>query len=791
MYKLKNSISYYIYIASAILAIIFLSYLSFADSLSCYVFADDYRLIHYAYNIWHGHFDLIFKPFFSKWLEYDNIILLYRPLIPFAQALAFPLVNYNIYALHWGNLILHMLISIIILLISIQIISKFLDRISSLIFSTFVALLFTTYPINAETVIWQCTSLCALFFFLSLALFIRAQNAKTLYLSIFSTISFLCALLAKEHAITLPAIAFIYCFLIDNQTLSIKANLSKSFKQTLPLWLVLIIYFIVRTVILGNPAASYVGSIGESLYSQFYDRWFSPFSWLKLAYPINADIFSPNDITIKFLQALHICSASIITIRVISGNWRQEINYALIFFICFYLLCLLPIYQVWYITDKLANSRQFYFASAPFFMMLVTFIFCPFQVKNKITKILSFVSSLILTAYIICFIHINFHNNIAWLEASDQIRSLKLAIEKATVNIAAGQKLVILNLPHEYKGIYLMGELRMLQDLLRPPLSNIDVAHKIDLLDAYNYSSQNLLNTSELKRKWQNHNRYKFTIWNYQFKRLDDFTIDNLELLQLPPIEINGPIYTSDKSNFLFKLNTNSNTTAPINLDFIEIELKAQNKLDNKPHLTISWFNENTNALSSIYPTPESNKYFGQKLICDNKLHKYMFPLSQYKSWALSKQIPVIKLFLPASIFDLEINTARFLQANALVPILNINMGNSKEESGGIYTSNNGNFLFNFDISKIKGATKAILEISKPNANFVTFSDGFRDKELSKQILRRISKDKTTGNILISKDMLPKQAEYTVHLAALSNTDQIIGYFSDPIVISNKNFNSQ
>ncbi len=137
----------------------------------------------------------------------------YRPLVNVSFTIDHILWKFNPLGYHLSSILLHLLSTILIYKIFVLL---FKDRLASLL----SCVLFAVHPVLPASVTWisgRADPLCALFFLGSLYLYMRATEEKAQatarLLGWLSLLSFFCALLSKEMAITLPVLIAVYYYL--------------------------------------------------------------------------------------------------------------------------------------------------------------------------------------------------------------------------------------------------------------------------------------------------------------------------------------------------------------------------------------------------------------------------------------------------------------------------------------------------------------------------------------------------------------------------------------------------
>lgn len=195
----------------------------------------------------------------------------YRPLSYFTLMLNFSSGRLNPFGYHLFNLIIHIINTFLVFFLAREILNHLFEETSASPFrpALIVALIFACHPINTEVVSYispRSESLSALFYFLSLLLFIRSFQKKIFYA--LSLLSFALALLSKETAVTLPAIILLADFIILSR-LQFRSMMEKKFYH-LPYWILLIGFAGIQFF--------YFGQAGVRINETFV-RW-SPTSYL-------------------------------------------------------------------------------------------------------------------------------------------------------------------------------------------------------------------------------------------------------------------------------------------------------------------------------------------------------------------------------------------------------------------------------------------------------------------------------------------------------------------------------
>ncbi|MDD2689141.1 MAG: tetratricopeptide repeat protein [Candidatus Omnitrophica bacterium] len=191
----------------------------------------------FKYDFWkvgphfaEGKFSTYNRPFLAASFMFDNLLW-----------------GTKVFGFHLSNLILHTMVSILIFLL--------VDKLTkSRFISLFSALLFSVHPIHSESVSFisgRVDVIALLFLLLSLILFLDYVSTKKFTLYLFSLISFIFSLLAKEPAAILPVIILSLSYLFVSKA-KVKESAKDFFRFHITgFFIVLGAYLILRFYIFG------------------------------------------------------------------------------------------------------------------------------------------------------------------------------------------------------------------------------------------------------------------------------------------------------------------------------------------------------------------------------------------------------------------------------------------------------------------------------------------------------------------------------------------------------------
>lgn len=171
-----------------------------------------------------------------------------RPFLFLTFALNFAVGELNPFGYHAVNFALHFGSSILVYFI-IQDLFKRAGVISAG-YAAFGSLLFALHPLNVETVTYlssRSSGLCTFLYLLSFHIAVKSGHKRWYHYTL-AIAAFILALFTKELAVTLPLILTLFIFQFEGMP-----GLAKNRRLLVFFWMILPLFFLYRTVALGNP----------------------------------------------------------------------------------------------------------------------------------------------------------------------------------------------------------------------------------------------------------------------------------------------------------------------------------------------------------------------------------------------------------------------------------------------------------------------------------------------------------------------------------------------------------
>ncbi len=748
-------------------------------TLSGYFLADDFVHIPYLATVFNGHPELLLENFHSNWMHTSGTQF-YRPLISITLAIDYLIGGVNPFGYHLSNLTFQTAATIFLFLLTARLLTEFGQQQARLVgFSA--AALFAVCPLHSEVISWvigRVDSVCTAFSLAALWLFVKHLQTSSRPAQILSILCFVLSLMSKEMAATLPPTLTLLCLCVMSG--SLKDKLVRCIRQTWPFWMLLLLYLAMRVCVLGTLTGGYSGSIGEGLSASFTKRFFESGACYKIFFPLNSELFNPGCGTERNLKLLYLLTA-LLAAAAIPLKFQSRAAFKYFFFAAgWFVLALIPTYQVFNLSDSLFGSRFIYLATAPLALLLALLVFPLTAPKQKaqpaISKLIRLAGILLIAGLLVCFGSILYKNNQPWVEAGKQVRELKDQTERLLSRLAPDQKLVILNLPQKYKGAHMLYNAAMLSVVLSKPLSNDKNYERVVTFEPINFGEPDLLIASRLRALIANPQKYSFYRWNGKERRLVPL---HLTPSQTEPTKKLHAAQSLTGDNFLLSPELNLPSTAT---DFVDVYLSLepdQNTIEaglsTKPILILSWSGQN----ESLPVQPERRLFM--PLEPDGRLHRYRFHVSEHKSWLASEEIGRVKLEFPFKGYRQSVEGIEFLNGQSEIARLSADPASLHEAPDGNSYLNGNVGTFDYDASRLPGVKQVAVELSQPNSWFEHYSGTYRDTKLSNRALKTWRTDRIKGKFSLAARVFPAAGFYQIRILGLSGNSQVSGYCSDPI----------
>jgi hypothetical protein len=638
--------------SAAIAVLIGINLLCHWQTLGGYYLADDFVHVAYLKEVFSGHPELLLKNFYTTWLQTEGTNF-YRPFISVTLAFDRLLFGSSPMGYHITNFVYQCLSTIGLYLVAKECLLRFRpsneDPLRETVFDgnniygaailpILAAMLFAVHPLHAEVVGWiiaRVDSVCCAFYLLAMWLFLKSRRlvdagTKRMCRAL-AFVFFVISLISKEMAVTLPPALVLLMVLFpernpDGNKTSPFTAIKKAFSGTWQLWLILVVYAVIRTLALGSVTGGYQGSIGEGLSTSTLERVLSVPSMQRVAFPLNAEVFTPLKRLVRPLAIMYGVAFALFIARLFVVNDRLRVFKIVAFAALWFLLVMVPTIPVWNLTESLQGSRFIYMGTAPlclFIAALLTPIWTqikptfantsatplneispkpqptdseaadlgnrtnpavqPQQVSSLVVAH-SGVAAALAIAVVVFYGIIAFGNNSAWVHAGAELRTLRDALNKHVQTLPQTDRVALLNLPHKFKGAHMLYNAATMSVLLAPPLNETDIVKRVITFEPVLFGDDDLIRASRVRKMLAPGSGTHFVYWDRDNEKL--LPLD----LKLADAEI--------------KLDQNCSGLKPIDIDARgnAIEKPGENRSAEVPTSSAGWAHQVRNDVQLLAP---------------------------------------------------------------------------------------------------------------------------------------------------------------------------------------------
>lgn len=438
--------------------------LLYKDWLSIGFLHDDFLHVNYIYQGLYGNPKFFIENTFGTWAG-SEIMSSFRPLVSLSLLFDYVIFHGSAWGMHLSNILIFYACSFLVALISLELSRIYGNKLES-ITAIVSQLLFLAYPLHIESVGWiigRVDSLCSLFYLASVYTYFRFIKERQLGQLITALICFFLSLTSKEMAYSLPLVIILIELFFGGNAQNKPFKTSGRILSVASFWLTFAAYLSIRYLAIGQFVGGY-GLGGQSITDKL-KNFLDLYTMVKILIPINEEIaylslFKSTAAIIYSGILINFC------LRLIQGKTKIMPYLFLGFWLT---LATLPTFQVWHIYPNLIGGRLFFLSSAPF-CILLAFMLIPDLESLKRKQLKTYLcTGLILTFALIFFWTGLFcQDKEPWLKAGKIIDTIKVQITEE-LHTSTGEKVAILNLPADYKGVPLLTYSKYLNFLLSAP----------------------------------------------------------------------------------------------------------------------------------------------------------------------------------------------------------------------------------------------------------------------------------------------------------------------------------
>jgi protein O-mannosyl-transferase len=373
----------------------------------------------------------------------------YRPLSLISFALMFELFGLNPIAEHILNIFLYILTAYLLFRIISRFSSVYLSPHETINFALLSVIIFLVHPIHTEVVAnikGRDEILALIFLLLSIQWILNYLEKKKGFLVLLASLSFLTALLSKEHVAVFLIIIPILLYIV------LKPNNKSLILLSSCLLFSFLVFLFIRISLVGINTHQEDSHLMNNpfIFHSFTEKWASiiyiTFLYIKLLFvphPLTHDYYPYHIAKIHPFSMQFMLAVSVLIFILISVFLLRKRKALILYLSLFFVLCMIPYLNILYNIGTFMNERFLYTASISF-SLLMAWIFTLYIPKiSRNNQTLRYMSLSFLCVMILLFSIKTISRNKAWKNDYTLFTTdVKISSESAKANKSAGSVLV-------------------------------------------------------------------------------------------------------------------------------------------------------------------------------------------------------------------------------------------------------------------------------------------------------------------------------------------------------------
>ncbi len=748
----------------------------FGDTLSSYFTSDDFTHINYVYRALDGHPWLIFSTFLSAWTQDTSTEIFYRPVTELSFALDFLLSGVNPFGYHFSNLIYSLIASLSLFFIGKHLCETFEIENGNIV-GLASAILFAVNPLHTEAATWivgRVDGLSTMFYLLSFSLFLEQLDCKHGLTSSkhqavnLSLAFFMLGMLSKEMVCTLPFVIFLYIICAARQQkLSVKVK--QGVRLAAPYFAILGLCVLIRFLVLGTIFGGYVGAADETIDLSFAAFWGKLTNLWKVAFPFNEELMSKGTLVEHLLRLIYLIFGVFLFGRIVLERISSNYLRCMGFLFGWFVLQMMPLYQVFTLSQSLAGNRFLYLGTAVL-SIFISVLLVPGNISapQRMASAFKLFAAILFCSIIGLNTFVGKKNNQCWIAAAAQVIALKKQILIATERLPSDQKVLIAFLPHQINGAHMFYSYYLLKALLTPPLCFPELATKVCVLEPRFYMNDRLVPSGVLRDRLKS-SKYRVMYWDEKSASLSSLTPRNENLDSKLMVEF---LQGNDEVSLIAEP-----PIIPMSVQFIEVDIEVldPNQIGTKNKLELKI------DLKHEFPLRLAN-YVEVSHDLTKNIQTLRFPVDEAACWFFLKNVSRFSIHVGKEP-RVRVLAARCNNGATLVPSIHPAPDTLRECNDGVYRSFKFPIQFEYDVGNVTGASDCMIELSGPGKMFQSEGWTFRSTEFSGKAMRRWKLADTKGRINVERNWLPSNGCYQIRVFAVDPDGSICGTSSDVIYL--------
>ena len=631
------------------------------------------------------------------------------------------------------------------------------------------AAIFGLYPLHPEAVSWitgRVDAIVTTFSLASVWLYMRwsrHNSGLTPSITIAASLAaFVLGLLSKEMAITIPAVVVAYEFIM-------KGGVKRTILKSLPFWIVLAGYFVVRRLALGTM----VGGYDDSLLfiadlKAFVLNWLHALRMTVV--PLNKELFGAHHWLTKSWEMLVALSAVLAAVSFIKN---KEYRRPALFMLGWLVLSLVPVYKIFAISDDLQGSRLAYLATAPLAALLAfgmsTVRGAMRRPHESISRVASYESivqaALIVVFSIMCGVALS-TNNEPWRQAGLESNAIRSALETIYAGVNNDPQTLIVGLPDQIHGAYVCRN-ALWGMMKRPQLSkdvqNCLMVNEFEPVQPFGFLKQSLIESRAGVRIFQ---------WQPELKRFQPIELPTREQPRTE-VELHGAGTFSELPVDKRPSQIISCSDLPCwFVDFVRVNLDVTESGKTDVGADLLYAN-NIDPQFKLAHRAHADMQGG------TGKQSLLFSLRSLPEWALGADGGKLKLLIPPGC-RAKITAVRVVPHTVLMPSISFANSGYMGTKGYLHLGKDQpDRTISVDGHQVAGARSTALEVTRANLLFEE-QNGIDQSKVAKSLIPC----PLTGQAELHVKDFAAPGIYEARLWAKDEANKFIGVSSDHIVLS-------
>jgi hypothetical protein len=808
--------------------------ISYGYCLWGYFLADDTWQVQFAYRVLNGESNLLWANFGRSYLSLPALDF-YRPLLGFTFVGEYLLYGLNAWGYYLTNVVMAYLATLFFFM-SVRALTADFGSSRAYFCALSAAALFASSPLHCEDICWisgRADLLAAVFYLPALYLAIvswRSTGKRALRLYLFSLLCYVLSLISKESAVGLPVLIAALPLVCTRASDDVTSNEAKPVKHgavkhwlkfSLPYFVILVPYFIVRTLALGSPIGGYTGDMGKALSRWLLYRWVDPTTVWRLVFPLPHCIFPDDSMYVTVILTLYAAICGLLIVRLVTERlqWR-----GLLFVVIMAFQALLPLYKLWGLDQDMHNQRIYYFFTMPLSLLLPWLVFAPRLSTRAVGKnpmpggLEVFVNLLTTTLFCIIasvFAFVSFSVSASWVNAGDQVRALRA---RSSELVAAHRKpVILLGIPKGLDAAHILLCGFCFKELFEPPFTSPSISDRLLTFHSCVAGPDEPINTTRFKQTLASGEADGPFLWSTKEKKYTEIVYDKVGSAALQPLNIplsktaklremapldnlRSEFMVSNKDGGVALALADMNNKGgllvegldcnPLERDYLSFDVALQPGFnvyavsvqfdDQEPGTPFVGDPQVVQAISvepdKSVPAKADRDAAGRLKLKWVHVNVHM---SHFWRWYSKAKVKRLKLsFLYAD--HLVVKNIQLKSDRDFVPVLS--MQKLKRRSSGEYVVGRDPIVLDFDAANIPGAKQAQFVITYVNESFDNFLFFDEHKGSSVEAVR-LASPCVRGLVNIDSKYFQENGYYEMKARALDEQNRPVGDWSDVITI--------